>query len=97
MAIDWGHLRAHKFAPDKPPSDWPKGVQPISVEGLSLFGVKDKRIYWDGDEIVVRRSLDLTPGQAFFGILGALGAFFAGAVAVLDWLGIDHLAKLTGG
>lgn len=50
---DWDQIRKHKFAPDKPPADWPTGVQPISIDGVSLFGVHQTtgEVYWDGHRL----------------------------------------------
>lgn len=53
VKIDWAHLQAHRTATDKPPSDWPQGVMPISQQGLALFGIHQRTgdIYWDGQRI----------------------------------------------
>ena len=57
---DWDHIKAEKFAPESPPG-WPKGVKGISNEGLSLLGIHEKTsaLYWDGDEIVTKRTVEL--------------------------------------
>jgi hypothetical protein len=40
------------------PKDWPAGVYPISLDGLSHLGVgNDGAVYWDGRPIEVRRTL----------------------------------------
>ncbi|WP_230629360.1 hypothetical protein [Sphingomonas sp. Leaf37] len=42
----------------EPPEDWPAGVYPISMGGMSHLGVgNDGAIYWDGKPIEVRRTL----------------------------------------
>jgi hypothetical protein len=55
MATDWNRIRAHRFAPDAPPSDWPSNVRPISIDGVGLFGIDHtNKLYWDGKEVVLR-------------------------------------------
>lgn len=45
----WTELRANKWANEKPPTDWPTGVRPVSLDGTGLFGIgPDNRLYWDG-------------------------------------------------
>lgn len=79
----WQKVRSNPFADTTTPDDWPADVKPISGEGLLLLGIgRDNKLYWDGKEIEVRRVLKLGRGQAFFGILAALGAFASGVTDV---------------
>jgi hypothetical protein len=60
IEVPWHNLRKHKLAKDvEPPKDWPAGVVPISMEGLSLFGINEAtgQLYWDGDKIETKFSL----------------------------------------
>lgn len=73
---DWNHIRAIKFSRESP-SDWPPHVRAISQEGLALLGINTKtgKLYWDGTEIVLKRTLALTAIQQTFAILAAVGTF----------------------
>ncbi|MBB3525384.1 hypothetical protein FHX03_004750 [Rhizobium sp. BK456] len=45
----WEQKRSWKFVREKAPSDWPDGVKPISMQGISLLGIDaDNNLYWDG-------------------------------------------------
>jgi hypothetical protein len=39
-----------------PPPEWPPGVRPVSMEGVSLLGIDPatNRLYWDGKQVVLR-------------------------------------------
>ena len=39
MAKTWQEIRAVRYSPMTPPPEWPDGVRPISIEGVSLFGI----------------------------------------------------------
>ena len=60
MTQDWQAIRAHRFAPDAPPPEWPHGVRPISLTGTCLLGIDERtgRLYWDGHELATVRRLD---------------------------------------
>jgi hypothetical protein len=61
---EWEKIRKYRWADLSPPKDWPSGIRPISLKGVTLLGVDPKgRLYWDGEEIVVTRKLELTPWQ----------------------------------
>jgi len=36
MARTWHEIRTVRYSPMTPPAEWPDGVQPISIEGVSL-------------------------------------------------------------
>jgi hypothetical protein len=74
--MDWPHIRANKFSNERP-DDWPKDIIEISVEGLSLFGIHKETdaLYWDGKEIVVRRTIRLGRPELWFVGLAAVGTF----------------------
>jgi hypothetical protein len=82
--------KAHRSARSSAqgPDYWPKGVQPLTMRGLDLLGIDEKhRLYWDGEEVVVTRRLELTPWQRRL----------AGAVAVVGVLvGLTELAGYFG-
>ena len=91
--VDWEHKRkvGKSNVPGAP--GWPKGVHPISLEGLALIGVDDAGLlYWDGRPVEVRRRLDLSRGEkwfavvvGFFTILGGVGAVAQGWAAAHQW------------
>ncbi len=79
----WSRLRATKWANDKPPTDWPTGVRPISLEGASLFGIgPDNRLYWDGQQLEVSRTIRFSFWQALAAALTASGTFIGGLAAL---------------
>ena len=57
MAKTWQEIRAVRYSPMTPPPEWPDGVRPISIEGVSLFGINPEtnKLYW-----TVRRSWSVT-------------------------------------
>jgi hypothetical protein len=60
---------------------WPPGVRVAGYEAAELLGVdNDKRLYWDGHPIEVRRRLDLTFWQK-------AGAVIVGSAVVITALG----------
>jgi hypothetical protein len=71
---------------DPAPSDWPPGVEPISLDDLQRLGINaTNELFWDGKHVEVRRQLVFTRFQKIFGIavsvfaiLGALGGFVTG-------------------
>lgn len=84
--IDWGEIRAHKFASDAPPSDWPAGVRVISVDGTALFGVDDdNQLYWDGKVVELRSPLSLTAWQKVGAVLLVLGTASSGLFTALAY------------
>jgi hypothetical protein len=56
MAKTWDEIRAVRYSTMAPPPEWPSSVRPISINGVSLFGIDPatNKVYWDGKEIVVR-------------------------------------------
>lgn len=50
MEKDWEHTRKFRYSHEAPPPRWPKGVQSISMNGLSLLGIEPNtnEPYWDG-------------------------------------------------
>lgn len=62
------------------PNDWPTGVRPISIDGLSHIGVgNDGSLYWDGRPIQVVRRFDLSFWQKVGAVLTVLAALAAAA------------------
>ncbi len=53
-----GHYRPPRVFPNIgiPHSEWDADIKAISLEGLNLFGIHEKRgtLYWDGKEVVTR-------------------------------------------
>lgn len=81
--IDWTDLRKMKLSNAVPPEDWPEKVVPISIKGLSLFGVhKDTGdVYWDGQRI--ETTIRLSRRDRF---LVALAAYATVSMAIVDLL-----------
>ncbi len=79
----WEHLRAHKWSETPPPPEWDKSIKPMSMAGLSLFGIHQKsgKIYWDGSEVVVRSGVKLTNYQT---VLATTTALSAAIVALVE-------------
>ena len=77
MAKTWDEIRAVRYSPLTPPSEWPSNVRPISMEGVSLLGIDPatNKLYWDGKEVVVRDRLRLGGWANFLAILVAIGTF----------------------
>ncbi|MGU3666083.1 hypothetical protein ACLBX9_18015 [Methylobacterium sp. A49B] len=69
------------------------GVEEIGLGDLSRLGVDaQKRLYYDGRPVEIRRRLDLTRGErwfavvvGFFTILGGVGAVAQGWAAAHQW------------
>lgn len=57
--IDWEKIRQDRYSMESPPPEWPSGVKPISLSGLTLLGVdpRTNRLYWDGHAIVTEKRL----------------------------------------
>ncbi|MEW5424667.1 hypothetical protein [Amorphus sp. 3PC139-8] len=87
LGTQWAHVRATRYSKTPPPEDWPSGVMPISLEGLSLLGLdpKTNRLYWDGKELQIKRRLDW-PER----ILAAIVALSGLTLAVIE---IGRVAK----
>jgi hypothetical protein len=87
--LDWPHLRAHKLSNERP-DDWPKDVIAISVDGLSLFGIHKATgaLYWDGKEIVVRRTIRFGAPERWIGVVAAAGTFGSFLVQIGRAIGI---------
>ena len=79
MPVDWEAIRKHARLDARVPDTWPRSVKAISLEGVQLLGLDDdNRLYWDGQEIVVRRRLDLSVWQRIGAVLAVLAAIAAG-------------------
>jgi hypothetical protein len=64
-------------------ADWPPEVERISQDDLDRLGVhkKTRGLYWDGQEIVIKRSLELKAYEKF---LASLVAFATAGVFVIE-------------
>ncbi len=79
---NWERLRKLAIAPDKPPSSWKDGINPISIDGLGLLGLdKEFNLFFDGRMIEIKRPLKFNWWQT---LLAFLTAGSAAAVAILD-------------
>lgn len=94
MAVDWERIKANRFAKDAPPKGWgwPKDVRPISIDGVTMLGIKPdtNKLYWDGKEIVVRDAVRLEWPERLFTFLiavGTFGFFILEVGKVLKWWG----------
>jgi hypothetical protein len=76
MALNWNQRRALRYAPDRPPAEWPENVRPISEVGLGLFGIEPEtnQLYWDGKEVILR---DRIRFERFERVLASVGVFSA--------------------
>ena len=77
MAKTWDEIRAVRYSTMSPPPEWPAGVRPISIDGVTLFGIDPatNKLYWDGKEVVVRDRLRLGGWANVLAILVAIGTF----------------------
>jgi hypothetical protein len=68
MPINYAEIRKHKWAPEGGPPDWPTGVRPISMDGLTLIGIgPDNRLYIDGQQpAAVAPNITASPYSASF-------------------------------
>ena len=84
-------IEAEHAAVDR--SSWPAGVVEMSIGDLSRLGVDaQKRLYYDGKAVEIRRRLDLSRGErwfaivvGFFTIWGSIGAVAQGWTAAHQW------------
>lgn len=87
MAIDWPRIRASKWASEGGPPEWPTGVRPISMDGLTLLGIgPDNRLYFDGQLLELSRTIRLSWYQGLLAVMTAAGTFLGGAAAVVALL-----------
>lgn len=79
----YARAREHRWAGDKGPPEWPTGVRPISTNGLGLLGIgPDNRLYWDGHQLEVSRTIRFSTWQAIGGTMAAVGTFVGGMAAL---------------
>lgn len=72
------------------PEGWPKGVRPISMDGVGHLGVgNDGTLYWDGRPVKTAKKITLSFWQGLGATLTVIGALAAGGGAVAsawaDW------------
>ncbi len=74
--VDWQHIRATKISPERP-QDWPKEVRAISLNGVTLFGIHEDtgNLYWDGNELEIKKRLKLTWYELLLAWMAAIGTF----------------------
>lgn len=74
--MDWDEVRKNRLSKDRP-DDWPEGVWGISLKGVGLLGIHEKtgKVYWDGKEIVTKRSISLGTYERWAAGLAATGTF----------------------
>jgi hypothetical protein len=82
MAVDWDEVRRHAFHEDRP-ADWPAHVKAITIHGVALFGMDERRrrLFWDGREIIIRRRFALGTFERWIASLAAIGTVAAAAAA----------------
>jgi hypothetical protein len=90
MAKTWDEIRAVRYSTVAPPPGWPDSIRPISIDGVSLFGIDptSNKLYWDGREIVVRDRVRLASLErilAVFVAIGTFGAFIVELGNALNW------------
>jgi hypothetical protein len=92
--IDWAASRQHPFAEVETPDDWPKGVKPISWNGMNLLGVGPSGgLYWDGRQ--VKTEVHLGWGAKVVGVLIAISTLLT-AVGTVSMAVTDLLRYLHG-
>jgi hypothetical protein len=80
--LDWEKIRSGALSRAAPPPEWPKGVRPITLNGMALFGLdKDLALYWDGKLVEIKKTVSLNRWQNF---LANVAAFSALAVAIVE-------------
>ena len=87
--MNWEKIKETKWSDATPPKDWPPGITPISMNGLTLLGISqtDGRLFWDGKEIVVQtRLLKLRGFELFLLIVAAVGTLMQGIATFVPWL-----------
>ncbi|MEX2743687.1 hypothetical protein [Rhizobium mongolense] len=78
--LDWDKIRRLKFIREKPPADWPPGVNSISIEGVSLLGIDaNNNLYWDGKLLQTATTLGRTER-----LIALAVAFSTIAVAIIE-------------
>jgi hypothetical protein len=90
MAKTWDEIRAVRYSTVAPPPGWPDNVRPISIDGVTLFGIDPatNKLYWDGKEIVIRDRVRLASLErilAVFVAIGAFGSFIVELGNALNW------------
>jgi hypothetical protein len=86
---DWSLVRKYRLSPDRPP-EWPEGVYGVSMKGVSLLGIHEKsgKLFWDGKEVVTRRSIRLGTFErwvAGFAATGTFGTFIVNLGRAIGW------------
>jgi hypothetical protein len=79
VALSWNEIRAIRYAPNRPPPDWPVNVQPISDVGLALLGIEPEtnKLYWDGKEVILRDRIRFERFERFLASVAVFSAFGA--------------------
>jgi hypothetical protein len=91
MAGTWQEIRAVRYSTVSPPPEWPVGVRPISIEGLSLLGIDPatNQLYWDGKQVALRDHVVTLGGfervLVALAAIGTFGAFIVELGNVLNW------------
>jgi hypothetical protein len=91
MARTWHEIRGVRYSPMTPPADWPDGVRPISIEGVSLLGIDPatNQLYWDGKQVVLRDRVVTLGGVERFLValaaVGTVGMFIVELGNALNW------------
>jgi hypothetical protein len=64
-------------ATDHHPPSWPDGVNTMSLDALDRLGIhKDSnKLYWDGKEVVTKRSVALGGFERFLVAMAGAGTF----------------------
>ncbi len=61
------------------PSHWPKGVVPITMNGLSLLGLdEDNQPYWDGKPVIIKKKIRLAKWELAASLLADFGVLCGG-------------------
>jgi len=82
------HFEANSASKSHPRLGWPKGVQPISIEGLDLLGINvaSGRLYWNGLELVAKNRVCLGGLEIWLAVLATMGTLLQAIPVFADWI-----------
>ena len=68
-------------------STWPKGVRGLSLDEMAGMGVdKDAMIYWHGEPVQIRQTLQLRTLELSLLAVAAIGAALQGVAAMFPFI-----------
>ena len=90
--IDWPNIRANKFnLKANLPNDWPKDLNVISMEGLTLFGIDNQNnLFWDGKELEIKKAVSLRGFERTLAFFVALSGVTIALLEALKFFGVNQ-------